>query len=148
MQRQQGFSLIEVLITMLIVSIGLLGIAGIIVTNLKNNQGSYARTQASLLVSDIVDRMRANRAAAETAPSPYQLASGAAPDGAAGVAGADLAQWRSALAAAIPSGTGSVSVNPVTNNVTVVVQWDDSRASGDGRTIGLATQKITLETHL
>ncbi|MFZ3288159.1 MAG: type IV pilus modification protein PilV, partial [Telluria sp.] len=71
MQRQQGFSLIEVLITMLIVSIGLLGIAGIIVTNLKHNQSSYARTQASLLVSDIVDRMRANRAAAETAPSPY-----------------------------------------------------------------------------
>lgn len=148
MVRQQGFSLIEVLITMLIVSIGLLGIAGIIVTNLKNNQGSYARTQASLLVSDIVDRMRANRAAAETAPSPYQLASGAAPDAAAGVAGADLAQWRSALAAAIPSGTGSVSIDPVTNNVTVVVQWDDSRASGDGRTMGLATQKISLETRL
>lgn len=148
MQRQQGFSLIEVLITMLIVSIGLLGIAGIIVTNLKHNQSSYARTQASLLVSDIVDRMRANRAAAETAPSPYQLASGAAPDAAAGVAGADLAQWRSALAAAIPSGTGSVSIDPVTNNVTVVVQWDDSRASGDNRTMGLATQKISVETRL
>ncbi len=61
MQNQQGFSLIEVMVTMLIVSIGLLGIAGIIMTSLKNSQSSYGRSQATLLANDIIDRMRANR---------------------------------------------------------------------------------------
>jgi type IV pilus assembly protein PilV len=146
--RQQGFSMIEVLVTMLVVSVGLLGIAGIIVTNMKNNQSSSARSQASILVNDMVDRMRANRGTAEVSPSPYQLALTDSPDAGAGVPGADLAQWRQAVAAAVPAGLGAVSVNAGTGNVTVTVQWNDSRAKGGGANAGLTAQQYIVETHL
>lgn len=148
MKKQQGFSLLEVMVTMLIVSFGMLGIAGIIITSLKNSQSSYARSQASLLVNDIVDRMRANRGAAEASPSPYNLALTAAPAGTE-VPADDLTQWRAALAATMPSGTGSVAVDDATKKVTVTVQWDDSHATGNAAAgVGAATQQVTLETRL
>lgn len=146
--KQQGFSLLEVLITMLIVSFGLLGIAGIVITSLKNNQGSYARSQASLLANDIVDRMRANRGSAEVVPSPYNLALNAVPAG-AGTAVDDLTQWRAALAASIASGTGSVAVDNTSKKVTITVQWNDSHASADvAHGVGLSNQQIIVETRL
>ncbi|MES2757302.1 MAG: type IV pilus modification protein PilV [Pseudomonadota bacterium] len=146
--QQQGFSLLEVLITMLIVSFGMLGIAGLIVVSLKNNQGSYARGQASLLVNDMVDRMRANRGAAEKSPSPYNLALTAAPAGTT-VAANDLAEWRAALAASIPSGTGSVAVDDASKKVTITVQWNDTHGTADtSHGVGLATQQVTVEGRL
>jgi type IV pilus assembly protein PilV len=56
----RGFTLIEVLVTLLIVAIGLLGLAGLQVTGLRSNLSSEARSQASLLANDIIERMRAN----------------------------------------------------------------------------------------
>lgn len=146
MKQQKGFSLIEVLVTMVIISFGLLGIAGVIVNALKNNNSSYARTQASVLANDIIDRMRANRKTAETSPFAYNLALGAAPAG-SGVVLNDLSQWRAALAAAMPSGTGSVSMADPTK-VTIVIQWNDSRASGDSTTTGMTAQQVIVETRL
>jgi type IV pilus assembly protein PilV len=155
MKQQKGFSLIEVLVTMMVISFGLLGIAGVIVNALKNNNSSYARTQASVLANDIIDRMRANRTTAETAPFAYNLALGASvPDGNTIVLN-DLAQWRASLAAAMPSGTGSVTMANATQ-VTVVVQWNDARASGDGTgvgagdgaTTGRTNQQVIVQTRL
>lgn len=146
MQKQKGFSLLEVLITLVIISFGLLGIAGVIVNSLKNNQSSYSRTQASVLANDIIDRMRANRTIAETAPFPYNLALSGAPSG-SGVVLDDLTEWRASLAAAMPSGTGSVTLDGATKKLTIVVQWNDARASG-GATFGLGSQQITVETRL
>jgi type IV pilus assembly protein PilV len=60
---QQGFSLIEVLVALLVLSIGLLGLAALQTTSLKYNTESYFRTQATYFVYDIVDRMRINSAA-------------------------------------------------------------------------------------
>lgn len=148
MKRQHGFSLVEVLVTMLVVSIGLLGIAGLIVTSMKNNHSAQSRSQASVLANDIIDRMRANRSVAELAPSPYALALGAAADPTAGVAGADLAEWLAAVEAGVPSGQGAVSFDAATSNVTVTVQWSDKRASGDGSTVGLPAQQLVVETRL
>ena len=145
MKHQKGFSLIEVLVTMVIISFGLLGIAGVIVNALKNNNSSYARTQASVLANDIIDRMRANRTTAETAPYAYNLALTADPAG-SGVVLNDLTQWRAALAAAMPSGTGSVTMADATQ-VTVVVQWNDARASGDGTAIGAGDGATTGRTN-
>lgn len=148
MKTQRGFSLLEVLVTMLVVSFGLLGIAGIIVTALKNNQSSYARSQASLMVNDIVDRMRANRSSAEASPSPYNLAMTATPAG-TDVAGTDLTEWRAALATNLPSGTGAVAMDDATKKVTVTVQWNDSHATADAaHGVGISTQQVALETRL
>lgn len=62
--RQAGFSLLEILITMLILTIGLLGLAGLQVMAQRSGQESYQRAQAMVLLGDIVDRINTNRAAA------------------------------------------------------------------------------------
>ena len=147
-RRQTGFSLIEIMITMVVLSIGLLGIAGIIVTNLKNTQSASSRGQATFLINDIVDRMRANRVAAETIPSPYALALGGTGSGVAGVPGTDLRDWVDSLQAALPEGKGSVVVDNATRNITVTVQWNDSRAQGGGVKSGKTAQQLVVETHL
>ena len=60
MKKNHGFTLIEVLISMVILAIGLLGLAGIQMMGLQNNLSSYHRGQATLLVYDMADRMRTN----------------------------------------------------------------------------------------
>lgn len=145
-RKQAGFTMLEVLVTMIIVSFGLLGIAGIIMNGLKNNQSSYARSQASWLANDIVDRMRANVVVAEGSTLPYNLALIAATPAQAApatIVNSDLIAWRTALANTLPSGTGSVSLNASSKKLTVTVQWDDSRAKG-----GLTTETIIVETRL
>lgn len=57
-----GFSLLEVLVALFVLSIGLLGLAALQTTGIKFNQQSYQRTQATLQAYEIIDRMRANRA--------------------------------------------------------------------------------------
>lgn len=56
----RGFTLLEVLIALLIFSLGLLGLAGLMVVSVKTNQSAYLRTQASFLAQSMADRMRAN----------------------------------------------------------------------------------------
>jgi type IV pilus assembly protein PilV len=58
-----GFTLIEVLVALFVLSIGMLGVAALQMTSLQVNTGSYLRTQATFLAYDIIDRMRANSGA-------------------------------------------------------------------------------------
>jgi len=141
MRKQNGFSMLEALVTLLIVSLGLLGIAGIIANSLKVNQGAQARSQASWLANDIIDRMRANRTTAELTPAAYTLGSCAAIPAEDDIATADLTEWCAALDDALPTGTGTVALAAA--KVTVTVQWDDSHAAG-----GSATEQFVVETRL
>jgi type IV pilus assembly protein PilV len=142
MHKQHGSSLIEVLVAMVIVSFGLLGVAGIIGNALKNSHSSYGRSQASWLANDIVDRMRANRIAAESVGKPYDIVYATTPTGTT-VAAVDLIAWRTALSATLPSGSGQVSMNATSLKVTVTVRWDDSRALN-----GSSSQTFSVETRL
>lgn len=65
-RRQRGFSLIEVLITILILSVGLLGIAGLQSRLQMSEMEAYQRSQALLLLNDMANRIAANRNAAAT----------------------------------------------------------------------------------
>ncbi|MFL6713216.1 MAG: type IV pilus modification protein PilV, partial [Sulfurifustis sp.] len=56
----QGFTLVEVLVTLVVLSIGLLGLAMLQLESLKHNTDAYFRTQATMLAYEIIDRMRAN----------------------------------------------------------------------------------------
>lgn len=143
MREQAGTSLIEILVTILIVSFGLLGVAGVVGNGLKNSHSSYGRTQASVLAADIIDRMRANRADAENVAAPYDIALADPTPTGTTVAQQDLMAWRTALAATLPAGTGAVSMDPVTKKMTVTVRWDDSRG-----TAGSSTQSFIMETRL
>lgn len=118
---QHGFSLLEALITLLVVSLGLLGIAGVIATSLKANQGAYFRTVASLQAADIIDRIRANR----TDAAGYALG-GCPAGGGAGVPAADLADWCANLASSLPAGDGTVAI--AGDLLTVTISWNDNRA--------------------
>jgi type IV pilus assembly protein PilV len=147
MRTANGFTLLEFLVTLLIVSFALLGIAALIANSLKYNQSAGYRSEAVVLAGDIIDRMRANRAAAEGSnPSPYTLAIGTATPActvSSTIATCDLQIWRSELASSFPSGTGSVALDSATSKVTVVVQWNDSRVER-----GSSTQAVTVETRL
>lgn len=59
-QTSAGFTLIEVLVTVVVLSIGLLGLAGLQISGLRANMGSEARSKATFLANDIAERMRAN----------------------------------------------------------------------------------------
>lgn len=63
-RREAGFSLLEILVTILILTIGLLGLAGLQVQAQRAGQESYQRAQALIILNDIVDRINTNRAVA------------------------------------------------------------------------------------
>ncbi|MCC5862002.1 MAG: type IV pilus modification protein PilV [Gammaproteobacteria bacterium] len=122
-RRQRGLTMLEVLIALVILSIGLLGLAGLQTVSMQFNQAAVVRSQASQLAYDITERMRANRAAA----ADYVIAIGAAPPApGSSVAADDLNEWRDQLAATLPAGTGSVAFNAATGMVTIVIQWADT----------------------
>lgn len=146
MRRQQGFSMLEVLVTMVVISVGLLGIAGLIMTNMKNNNSAYARGQATILANDIIDRMRANRTVADTGA--YNILMTAEPAAApTSVVQTDIAQWRAALANAMPGGRGSILLN-AEGHVVVVIQWNDTSATTGAVVASQATQQFSEETRL
>jgi len=117
-----GFSLIEVLVAILILSIGLLGLAGLQNRALRGNQSAMLRSRAVQRCEDILDRMRANRGPALNGN--YDIGIEADPGSPTGnVAGDDLAEWKTALSATLPEGKGSAAVNG--NIATVIVQWTE-----------------------
>lgn len=63
---KRGFTLIEVLVTLVILMFGLLGIAGLMAKGQRASFEAYQRQQALALANDIVERMRVNRGQAET----------------------------------------------------------------------------------
>jgi type IV pilus assembly protein PilV len=143
MNRASGFTLIEILIAMVILSVGLLGLAGMQTTVLKNNQSAYHRSLATQLAYDIADRIRANlddanKLAASTYTTMHLEDAGDQSDclsvsstcTTADMAENDLYEWNQALAA-LPSGQGSVTVVAATRTFTVTITWDDNRDGDD-----------------
>jgi type IV pilus assembly protein PilV len=144
--RAAGLTLVEILITLVIVSIGLLGVAGLHSYSMRNNYDALMRSHASALVSEITDRMRVNRNLVYTGgASEYQIAiTDAAPAVVTGSSQAvrDVAQWLGTLAAQLPNGDGRIAINQVTRVVTIEVQWGER---GDGVT-NASTMSFVTET--
>lgn len=113
-QRQRGFSLLEVLVALLVLSIGLLGLAALQTMGLKFNTQSYQRTQAVLNAYDIIDRIRANPAGMATGGYDDVDIAAAAPTlptcpcTPAQMAVYDIAQWKVSLAQLLSEGRGAV----------------------------------------
>ncbi|HEC17811.1 MAG TPA: type IV pilus modification protein PilV [Gammaproteobacteria bacterium] len=138
-RRQRGFTLMEVLISMVVLSIGLLGLAGLQVNSLKNNNSSYQRSQANLLANEIIDRIRANRAGLEagyyddllgtTPTDPGCISTGCTVQQ---IAQYDAFLWSGELANRLPSGTGTVTGNGADSVFTITVMWDDERTGATG----------------
>ena len=136
--RSQGFTLLEVLVAMVVLSIGLLGLSGLQTSSLRNNHSAFLRSQATLLSNDIIDRMRANSDSAlagdydidyAATPTSSTCTSGCS---ATDVANIDLGEWRAYLAR-LPGREGQIDVPvPGEPNVAEVrVRWADTRDSSN-----------------
>ena len=130
MNKNAGFTLIEVLIAMVVLAIGLLGLAGLQVTSLKNNQSAYNLSQATQLAYDLADRMRANVAGAAT----YTTGTAATIANCKNTTGCsptemavnDLFEWNSAISAALPNGgTGTITISDGVYSITI--SWTENR---------------------
>jgi type IV pilus assembly protein PilV len=129
---QNGFTLLEVLISLVILSIGLLGLAALQTTSLKQNQGAYYRSQSAQLSYFITDRMRANisglsgyvttDASEASSVSSCSTSAGCSP---ANMAENDLYEWFLALNGALPSPNATISLNGSVYSISIT--WDDNR---------------------
>ncbi len=146
-----GFTLVEILVAIVVVSLGLLGVAAMQATTMRNSNGSLFRTQANLLANDMADRLRANLEGAMTVsqtvgagynrPRTQRNDSGYTTEVAAcrsvgcppaDLALDDLAAWNERILAALPGGTGVVCIDsgsatgaaPSFNGTTIVPGCD------------------------
>jgi type IV pilus assembly protein PilV len=103
--RTAGFTLLEVLATLVLLSVGMLGIATLYFESLRINQLALQRTQAVTLAADLADRIRVNRVPADAYACGDPCRPGA---GGNAVAVADLASWLDDVAAQLPDGSGAV----------------------------------------
>lgn len=124
--RSSGFSLIEVLISIVILSIGLLGTAGLMGASLRNTNTAYYRSQATVLADDILDRMRANLPEARVGQ--YDVTPGPSCAATSAMAQFDCQEWSAALAEALPGGVGTVDVES-TGVVTITIEWENGENS-------------------
>lgn len=128
-RMQRGFSLVEVLITLVIMSVGMLGIAGLYVQGLQAGRTSMFRHQAVTIAGDVADRIRVN----PTAAAAYEAATGtdnSCVDGtvnctSAQMAANDIALWITQVQTALPGGAIAVDYTagaggaPATYDITV-----------------------------
>lgn len=137
---QYGTGLIETLITVLVLSVGLVGLATLEIRAIKNNHSALVRSMAVIQTYSISDAMRVDRAHAISGA--FNLALNAATPTGSSFAATALADWRQSLLALLGNGaTGSIACNG--SACTVVVQWDDTRA-----TQGSGTQQLQVEVQL
>ena len=156
MRKQRGATLIEVLVTMMIVAIGLLGAAGMQLASTRYQQTAYMRTQATVQAQFITEKIKVNNSAviaaapptpanAYLAPVSYAAANALPADPACGLAGQpictaaqaaqrDMRDWGLSLARDLPGGRGAIW--PVTNGAItdpaarqVVVMWQKSKTT-------------------
>lgn len=135
-RSNDGFTLIEVLIAVILMSVGLLGMLSMQLQGLGNTNNSYFRTQATILGTDIVERMRANQEGVYAGnydtintDTTYSAVSGncSASCSIAQLATQDIFEWTQNFAGAsprIPGATATVA-NSGDNTFTVTINWTE-----------------------
>ncbi len=144
--RQRGVSLLEVLVAVVVLSIGLLGLAGLQLSAMRNNQSSAERSNAVMLTYSILEAMRASRDSVRGNAFNIDYDD---PDPEGGFAAQQVAGWRALLEDQLGEGAnGAIAcvteAEPVENSVcTITIRWNDSLGLG-----GSSTQTFTTEVRL
>ncbi|CAM3004590.1 type IV pilus modification protein PilV [Legionella worsleiensis] len=148
--RQYGMTLLEILVSVVLLAIGLLGIASMLMIANKANNSSYAKLQAVQSVYTIFDRIRTNAQAAingnynisnigsnglpTSVPTPSVLCTTTTCTPSQ-MATYDTWYWLTKDVSKLPNGSGSITAAPSgsagTTVITVTVQWDDSQAQNE-----------------
>ncbi|WP_246120928.1 type IV pilus modification protein PilV [Luteimonas granuli] len=137
-RRQAGATLIEVLIAVLIMAIGLLGVAAIQAVALRNSQASVERTQAVIQSYSILDAMRSNVTAARSGA--YNLPKACTSPSPGTRAQSDLKFWVDSLKATVgQAACGSVQCDVTSAVCIVTVFWDESRATAGTESMNVVT---------
>lgn len=132
---QQGFTMVEILVALLVLAIGLLGVAGVQALAMKSTTNSHVRSQANLLAYDMVERMRANVPGVEagaynnisSAPTQPSCGSSCSPSQMAAI---DASEWYSSLQGSL-FGFSSASVVYASGVATVTINWNERDYGND-----------------
>lgn len=152
-RKSSGFTLLEVMVAMVIFSIGLLGLAGLQAQSVQFSHSAYLRSQATFHAYDILEKMRANRAIAFTGNYNASFASTGTDNGCYSNSGNctptqlalhDIFDWKQLLTS-LPDGDGSVSstLAGTATTFTIIVTWSDRSASD-----GSGTESITVRSEI
>jgi type IV pilus assembly protein PilV len=159
---QLGLSLVEVMVTLLIIGVGLLGLLGMQAKSLSTHRDSFDRKTAAELMSQIGERMRANHLGFMADAYSSSMASGGTPTVAPTVSGAataaeiaqrDLADWQSTVQNRLPSGAAYIVTSSGTGasmavdgtSVKVTLAWRepiDSIADAACTAVGISDPKF------
>lgn len=130
---QTGFTLIEAMVSLVVLSVGMIGIAALYAQGLGAGRTAQFRTQAVNLVGDMAERIRANRRGLAAYGGPAAN-SGCDPQNGGGIdctpaqmAAHDLFAWNQLVQQALPNGQSLIQVNPVAvpPSYTIQVTWDE-----------------------
>ncbi|PCI74652.1 MAG: type IV pilus modification protein PilV [SAR86 cluster bacterium] len=135
LSRHSGSTLIEVLVSLLVLSFGMLGMAGVQGVSLRGNQAAYFRTMATTISVDIIERMRANIVGVDDGD--YDDATGAATANcftaigcsSAQMATQDILDWSATVAAALPLGASVVCLDSTPTDGTAAANACDGAGS-------------------
>lgn len=134
-RRQRGFNLVEVLVALVILAVGLLGIAALYLDSLRTGRTAIYRTQAINLAADMGDRIRSNRTAGtgyelgfdDDAPATVANCESTAGCSADQMAQNDLARWRALAELLLPEGESQIEVTAGTPSVYVIsLRWTEA----------------------
>ena len=126
-----GFTLIEVMVSIVLLTISLLGLAALQSSSTKFDHQAYLRSQSVMLAGDMIDRMRSNSSAATSghytvSPTPTSyttdcslLASSCSPEE---LSTYDLIKWNNLNSVSLPSGVGQIRYTRVATFI-VGVYW-------------------------
>jgi type IV pilus assembly protein PilV len=157
-QKLKGVSLIEVLVSIVIASVGLLALAGVNASSIRYTKMSQYRGTATQLASDMAERMRANKAGlaaydiqtsfADQATLPNMVAtecnSTATACTAAQVAAYDLVTWRFTVRDQLPEGSIYIAYQNVQTAADVWVVWRDPAVADDDLSVAASECPGTL----
>jgi type IV pilus assembly protein PilV len=138
--NQKGLSLLEVLVAVLLFSIGVLSVSSTQLVGLKASSGSGSKNQAQFLAADAIERIRANRL---NAANYVTSLSSAAPTTQSTVAQMDLADWKSQISSLLPNGQGSIEL--LDNQVTITLTWSSKIYD---KTQTQVTETLTMSAEL
>jgi len=148
--RQSGLTLLEIMITVVILSLGLLGLAGLQITGLKNNRDAYNSAVAKQAVQDITERIKADRTGMtanryDSLFNDNAIGADASKCNAVSVDTLVIFKNRAACQlAALPGGSARVrEVTAGSNIFYVAVRWTDPQLVGDGWAANTATNPAT-----